>query len=124
MIEIMAESEPSTLAVTVSGRITPDDCRVIGPEFRHRRAGTFDLLVELREVDAPSVLREIFEFIRDIDSQPRHVAVVTENSPWGRFAAVTSRPLGRSLGIDVERFGDRVEAWRWLHSMPSIGTPT
>lgn len=120
MIEILSESEPDTLAVTVSGKLTKDDYRALEPELKLRadRDGKFDLLVEFTDLDGfePSIIRDNLEFTKDFADDLAHVAVVTDDSPWSKLAAMTGAPLGQLLGIDVDRFDDRVEAWKWLRS--------
>lgn len=120
MIEILSESEPDTLAFTISGKLTKDDYRSLEPELQLRsdRDGKFNLLVELTDLDGfePSVIRDNLEFTKDYSGDLAHVAVVTDDSPWSKLAAATGSPLGQLLGIDVDRFDDRVEAWKWLRS--------
>ena len=66
----------------------------------------------------PSIIRDNLEFTKDYAGDLAHVAVVTDDSPWSKLAAMTGTPLGQLLGIDVDRFDDRVEAWKWLTSEP------
>lgn len=120
MIDILPESEPETLAVVVSGRLTGDDYDKLRPELdlRAERSEPFDMLVELSDVgglDAEAV-RDDLRFTKDYGSQIGHLALVTEEPVWQGLSDLVGKPIGALLGVDVERFDDRVEAWKWLRS--------
>lgn len=120
MIEILSESEPGTLAVTISGKLESDDYTTLEPELQLRadRDDDFDLLVELKDIDGldPAAIRDDLSFTKKFSGDIDKMAVVTSDGPWSTLTKFVGEPLGSLLDVDVERFDSRVEAWKWLRS--------
>lgn len=126
MITILPESENDVLAVVVSGRLTTDDYDKLEPELdlRAEQDGTFDLLVELTDVDGlePAAIRDDLSFAKKYSDDIGRMAVVTDDSFMQRLADFVGKPFSVVMGVDMERFDDRVEAWKWLRSdRPATG---
>lgn len=118
MIKVLSESEPDTLAITISGKLAHDDYATLESELRLRadRDGDFDLIVEMKDIDGlePSVIRDELAFAKEYSGSIAKMAIVTDDAPWSQLASFVGEPLGAVLGVEVERFPDRVEAWKWL----------
>lgn len=118
MIKILSESEPDTLAVSISGRLEHEDYTTLEPELQLRadRDRAFDLLVELTDIDGldAAAIRDDLSFTQKFAGDIDKMAVVTSDGPWGLLTKFVGEPLGGVLDVDVERFDDRVEAWKWL----------
>lgn len=118
MIKVLSDSEPETLAVAISGKLTHDDYSVLEPELQLRadRDGDFDLIVELNDVDGleAAAIRDDLTFVKKYAGDIDKLAVVTEDRPWGALTTLVGQPLASLLGVDVRRFDDRVGAWKWL----------
>lgn len=118
MIEILPESEDDTLAVRISGELTSEDYQKIEPELRLRaeRPKAFDVLVLLEDIEGmePSAVRDDLRFTKDFAGSIRRMAVVTGDPVWRGLSDFVGKPVGQLLGMEVERFDDRVEAWKWL----------
>ena len=118
MIKILSESEPDTLAVSISGKFEHDDYTTLEPELQLRadRDGDFDLLVELTDIDGldAAAIRDNLSFTQKFAGDIDKMAVVTADGPWGMLTKFVGGPLGSVLDVDVERFDSRVEAWKWL----------
>lgn len=121
-IEILSESENDTLAVVISGTLTSDDYEKLRPEMDLRADANdeFDLLCELDDVSGlePSAIRDDLMFVKDYAKSIRRMAVVTDESILGRVAEFLGEPFAVAIGVDYERFDDRVAAWKWLRSDP------
>lgn len=120
MIEVLPESETDVLAVVVSGRLRSEDYDKLRLEcdLRVERHANFDLLVELSDIEGaePEVIREDLSFLKEYRDRVRRMAIVTEETLWQRLADLLGKPFGVVLGMEVERFDDRVGAWKWLRS--------
>ena len=120
MITILPESESDVLAVEISGRLTTDDYDKLEPELdlRAERDGTFDLLVGLSDLDGvePAAIRDDLNFAKEYSDDIGRMAVVTDDSFMQRLADFLGKPFSVVMGVDMERFDDRVEAWKWLRS--------
>lgn len=123
MIEILSESEPDTLAVSISGKLEHDDYTTLEPELQLRadRDGDFDLLVELKDIDGldPAAIRDDLSFTKKFSGDIDKMAVVTSSGPWDTLTKFVGEPLAAILDVDVERFDNRVEAWKWLRGESS-----
>lgn len=119
-IEILPESEDDTLALVISGTLTSEDYDKLRPEMdlRAEAHDEFDLLCELDDVSGlqPSAIRDDLMFVKDYAGSLRKMAVVTDESTLGRVAQLVGEPVAFVIGVDYERFDDRVEAWKWLRS--------
>lgn len=120
MIEVLPESETDVLAVAVSGKLMSEDYDKLRLEcgLRVDRHENFDLLVELRDVEGaePEAVIEDLSFLKEYRSHLRRLAIVTEETLWQRAADLLGKPFGVVLGMEVERFDDRIGAWKWLRS--------
>ena len=118
MIEILPETEEDTLAIVVSGKLTKDDYDMIEPELRLRadQFDTFDMVVELTDMEGmePAAMLEDLKFVKEFGDDIGRMAVITGDALWQRCVDLTGRPFGKVMGVDLERFDDRVEAWKWL----------
>lgn len=118
MIEVLPESESDTLAVMISGRLSRDDHEKLRPEMelRAKEHDRFDVLVDLTDAAGlePEAVVDDLAFTKDFASDIGRMAIVTGDSLFQRAASAASSPLGAVLGVDVERFDTRVEAWKWL----------
>jgi hypothetical protein len=120
MITILPESESDVLAVAVSGRLTTEDYDTLEPELELRAGhdGTFDLLVELTDVEGvePAAIRDDLSFSKKYSDDIGRMAVVTDDSLMKRLTDFLGKPFSVVMGVDMERFDDRVEARKWLRS--------
>lgn len=118
MIEILSESERDTLAVVISGKLTEDDYKKLEPEL-DLRAGhdqDFDLVVELKDVEGmdASAIRQNLDFTQKYSDDIDHLALVTDSGVWEGFSKFLGKPVGEAVGVEVEHFSDRVDAWKWI----------
>jgi len=120
MIELLPESDESTIAVIISGKLTHEDYEKLRPEMQMRadRDGDFDVLVELSDVGGLDLeaVRDDLQFTKDFSSDIGRMAVITDDSVWGGLTSFVGAPLGEALGVTVERFDRRDAAWKWLGS--------
>lgn len=120
MIEILPESEQDTLALAISGKLSHDDYEKLRPEMKLRaqQMDSFDLLVELSDIDGlePRAIHDDLQFAGEFAGDIGHMAVVTSEPLWQNMSRYLGKPIGELLGIDVEQFGDRSAAWKWLKS--------
>lgn len=118
MITILPESESDVLAVEISGRLTTDDYDKLEPELdlRAEQDGTFDLLVELNDLEGlePAAIRDDLSFSKKYSDDIGRMAIVTGETFMQRLADFVGKPFSVVMGVDMERFDDRVEAWKWL----------
>ena len=120
MITILPESENETLVVAVSGKLTTEDYDKIEPELdlRAEQDATFDLLVELTEIDSvePAAIRDDLSFAKKYSDDIGRMAIVTDETVWQRCIDFLGKPFGAVIGVEMERFDDRADAWTWLRS--------
>lgn len=118
MIDILSESENDVLAAKISGKLTSDDYDKLRPELdlRAGQDGTFSMLVEIADVEGleAETIREDLRFATDYKDDIERMAVVTDDTWWGRFTDFIGSPVGEMMGIETERFDDRAAAWKWL----------
>jgi len=118
MIKILSNSEPGTLAVSISGTLTHDDYATLESELQLRadRDDNFDLVVELSDVGGleAAAIRDDLMFVKKYSGDIDKVAVVTEDEPWSALTTFIGQPLGGLLGVEVKKFDDSVAAWKWI----------
>ena len=120
MIDILPESESDALAIVITGELTSEDYAKLEPELELRadRPDDFDVLVEISGVEGlePGAIRDDLRFATEYSSHIGRMAVVTDEPLWQGVADLIGKPLGALVGAEVERFDDRVEAWKWLRA--------
>ena len=120
MIEILPESEDDTLAMSIRGHVTQEDYDSLEPELglRAERFDSFDVMAELTDIESlePAAILADFRFLDDYGDNIGRMAVVTSETLWQTLSDLLGKPFGALLDVDVERFDDRVEAWKWLRS--------
>lgn len=118
MIDILSESENDVLAAKISGKLTSDDYDKLRPELdlRANQDANFSMLVEIADIEGmeAETIREDLRFTADYRDDIERLAVVTQDSWWGRFTDFIGSPIGEMMGIETERFDDRTAAWKWL----------
>lgn len=120
MMEILSESEADVLAVKITGELAQEDYEKLEPELQMRseRTGDFAMLVEFSDVEGldPAAIGENLRFTKEFGGDIARMALVTDEPIWQGLSDFIGKPVGQFLGMEVERFGDRVEAWKWLQS--------
>lgn len=120
MINILSESENDVLAARISGKLTDEDYDKLRPELdlRAEQEGNFSMLVEIADLEGleAETIREDLRFATDYKDDIDRMAVVTEDTWWGRFTDFIGSPVGELMGIETERFDDRTAAWKWLRN--------
>ncbi len=118
MIEVLPESENDTLAVVISGELTPEDYDKLEPELslRAERERSFDVIVELNEVEGLELeaIKDELDFAQRYSENIDRLAVVSDSTWWRRITGLLSTPMEEFLGVETSQFDDRVDAWKWL----------
>ena len=118
MIEVLPESENDTLAVVITGELTPEDYDKLEPELslRAEREGSFDVIVELDQVEGLELeaIKSEFDFARQYSDNIDRLAVVSDSAWWRRITGLLTTPMEEILDVETSQFDDRVDAWKWL----------
>jgi len=118
MIEVLPESESDTLAVVISGELTPEDYDKLEPELslRAEREGSFDMVVELNEVEGLELeaIKNEFDFTKRYSDNIDRLAIVSDSTWWRRITGMLTAPMEELMDVETSQFDDRVDAWKWL----------
>lgn len=120
MIDILSESENEVLAAKISGKLTDEDYDKLRPEL-DLRAGQddpFSVIVEIADLEGleAETIRQDLRFASDYKDDIGRMAIVTDDTWWGRFTDFIGSPVGELMGIETERFDDRTAAWKWIRN--------
>ncbi len=120
MIKILSDSEPGTLAVSISGTSVHDDSATLESELQLRadRESNFNLVVELSGVDGlePSAIRDDLMFAKKYSAL---LGVVSSSVPTP-LVPTYARDLGVEAALDDQR---AAASLMWVGSMAITRPP-